>query len=64
MKFPLTLLGLAPMQTILHTGTSNKMGVTAKPEFAFKEGSDLFSPKDLVGVQSATQSFYSDRALT
>jgi hypothetical protein len=53
MKFPLTLLGLAaqaPLQTPpLHT-SSKKM---AMPEFAFKEGSDIFSPKNLVSIQLA-----------
>ena len=57
MKLPVTLLGLAaqvPFQTPLHT-SSKRMAVTAKPEFAFKEGSDVFSPKDLVSVQPAIQ---------
>jgi hypothetical protein len=59
MKFPLTLLGIAaqvPFQAPPdppHISISKKMAVTAKPEFTFKEGSDIFSPKDLVGIQPA-----------
>ena len=59
MRFPLTLLGIAAQVPLkletshhpLHTGINTKMAATAEPGFAFKEGKDIFSPKDLVSVQ-------------
>lgn len=55
MRFPLTLLGLiaqalavqVPLQSVLREPNQNAM---AQSNFAFKEASDIFSPKDLVGL--------------
>lgn len=50
MRFPFSLLGLTaqlPFQRYLQD-TTGVMQI--KPEFTFKEGADVFAPKDLVGL--------------
>lgn len=62
MKFPLTLLGLAsqvPFQTPLHTA-SKMAAATIQSGFSFKEGSDIFSPRDLVGLVFCKQYIVSE----
>ncbi|KAI0688887.1 alpha/beta-hydrolase [Earliella scabrosa] len=52
--FPVSVLGLAvqvPLQSSLNTTSS--MVVAATQDFAFKEGADIFSPKDLVQLPRA-----------
>ncbi|KAJ7189841.1 Alpha/Beta hydrolase protein [Mycena pura] len=50
MRFPLSLLGLWPLQTPLtsHTTTPMAPARAPNPNFAPKEGTDIFSPKSLV----------------
>lgn len=48
--FPVSVLGLAaqvPLQSSLNTTSM------ATPDFAFAEGANIFSPKDLVGLPRA-----------
>lgn len=49
MIYPLAFLGLAaqvPLQTPLESPVGDMVDDT--PKFGFREGSDIFSPKDLV----------------
>jgi hypothetical protein len=48
MWFPLSLLGLSAQLPLLQTPLSESSVMPNRAEFSFKDGVDLFSPKDLI----------------